>query len=421
KGLAEMGFRHPPKGFRAGHVPQAMLKRMYGSEVLANVIDRKVSRELVNYIEKEKLDLLGEPMVSPDTKVDLNTEKEFSFKFDVGIAPEFDVTVDKTVTIPYYIIEVSQQMVDNSHASNLKRFGKQVKGEVSDEESLLRGSLTELDENGAEKEGGLKVERTVISPKYLKDDEQKTLFVAHKVGDEIVFNPFKAADGNLTEVAAMLNIDKDKAEIHADFKFDVDDIVVFQDADVDQELFDNVLGKDVAKNEEEYFAKLKESIANQLKNESNYRFTIDVEKVLRKQVGDLQLPDDFLKRFLLSRDENKDPEKFEAQYPETRKHLQWHLIKEKVARKLDVKINEEDKMRVARFYAAHQFAQYGMSNLPDDVIDNYAKRMLDDDRTKADITERAFEDKLFAVIKDTVTLKEKKVSEEAFNKLFAEG
>lgn len=418
KGLNEMGMRRPIKGFRPGHVPAAMLKKFYGSQVLSEVIDRKVSRALTQYIVDNKVDLLGEPMIDPETKVDLNTQTEFEFKFDLGLAPEFELKLDKRVKIPYYNIEVSQEMVENQDKSFRQRFGKQVPGKVAAEDSLLRGSLVELNEDGSEKEDGIKVESTVISPLYLKNDDEKKKFVGAKVNDAVVYNPNKSVDGNVTELSALLNVDKENADVKSDFKFNVTEILVNQEAEVNQELFDNALGKDQAKTEEEYLAKVKEMIAAQLKNDSNYRFTLDAERVLKHKVGELELPEAFLKRFLVARDENADAAKVEENFPKTKEQLQWHLIKEKVAKNYALKVEAEDKMRLARYFAAQQFAQYGMSNLPDDVIDNYAHKFLEDERYSDEINNRAMEDKVFAQIQNAVTLDEKNVTVEEFNKLF---
>ena len=418
KGLAEIGQKRPLKGFRPGHVPAGLLKKMFGTEVLANVVDRKVSRAMSDYIVSNKVDVLGEPMLSKDTKVDFNKDKDFTFKFDLGLAPEFDVKLDKRVKVPYYNIEVSQEMIDKQNDSYKKRFGKQVPGEVAAEDSLLKGSLVELNEDGSVKENGIAVEKTIISPQYLKDEDEKKKFVGKKVNEEVVYNPFKAANGNLTELAAILNVDKDQAEVKSDFKLQINEILVNQEAEINQEFFDNVLGKDAAKNEKEYFEKLKEMIANQLKNDSNYRFTIDTERILRKKVGELELPDEFLKRFLLTRGENVDEKKIEEDYPNTKSQIQWQLIKEKVARNLEVKVEEEDRLRLARFFAAQQFAQYGMTNIPDDVIDKYAKEIMENKNYADDIQNRAFEDKVFAAIKEAVAIEEKSVTVEEFNKLF---
>lgn len=419
KQLAELGRRRPIKGFRPGHVPAGLLKKYYGGQVTAEVVDQVVSRELTNYIRENNIDLLGEPMLSPDTKVDMVNEKDFSFKFDLGFAPEFELKLDKRVKVPYYNIEVSQEMIDNQNEAFKKRFGTQVAGEVADEDALLRGSMVELAEDGTAKEDGIKVERTIVSPKYLKDDDEKAKFVGKKVGDELVFNPSKGAGGNVTELAAMLNIDKDQAtDVKSDFNFKVEEILVNKDAEMGQELFDSVLGKGVVKTEEEYFEKVKEMLAGQLKNDSNYRFTLDAEQVLKRKVGDLEMPDDFLKRYLVSINKDADQAKIEEEYPRTREEIVWQLIKEKVARTYDVKIEQDDLMRLARIYASQQFAQYGMGNLPDDMLDRYAGELLENKDYSREISRRAFEDKVFATIRDNVSLNEKTVTVEEFNKLF---
>lgn len=418
KQLSHLNRVRPLKGFRPGHVPAALLKKQYGGQVTAEVVDQIVSRELNDYIHKNNIDCLGEPMLSRDTKVDLVNEKEFEFKFDLGFAPEFEIKLDKRVKVPYYNIEVSQEMIDQQHNAYKKRYGTQVSGDVADEESLLRGSMQELDEEGKAKEDGIKVERTIVSPKFMKDDAEKAKFVGKKVNDVVVFNPYKGAGGNVTELASMLNVDKENAEVKSDFTFTVEDILVNKDAELGQELFDNVLGKDVAKTEEEYFAKIKDIIAGQLKSESNYRFTIDAEQVLKKKVGELELPDEFLKRYLVSINKDADPQKIEEEYPRTREEIIWQLIKEKVAKSYDVKIEKEDQLRLARIYAAQQFAQYGIGNVPDETIDRYAEEILSNKDYAREINNRAFEDKVYSIIRDNVSLTEKNVTVEEFNKLF---
>jgi len=418
KQLSLLGRRRPIKGFRPGHVPASLLMKHYGGQVTAEVVDEIVSRELTNYIRENNIDLLGEPMLSQDTKVDLVNEKNFEFKFDLGFAPEFDLKLDKRVKVPYYNIEVSQEMVDNQDSAYKKRFGTQEPGEVSTEDALLRGSMEELNEDGQVKEDGIKVERTIVSPKHLKDDVEKEKFIGLKVNDTITFNPNLSSGGNITEMAAMLAVDKEQANVKSDFTFKVDEILVNKDAEHGQEFYDLVFGKDVAKTEQEYYDKLKEMLAGQLKGDSNYRFTIDAEKVLVKKVGEIELPDEFLKRFLAARNKDADPAKIEEEYPRTREEIVWQLIKEKVAKQYDVKIEKEDQMRLARIYAAQQFAQYGIGNVPDETLDRYAGELMENKDYANEINRRAFEDKVFATIRDKVSLTEKAVSVDEFNKLF---
>lgn len=419
KQLSLLGRRRPIKGFRPGHVPASLLKKHYGGQVTAEVVDEIVSRELTNYIRENNIDLLGEPMLSKDTKVDLVNEKNFEFKFDLGFAPEFELKLDKRVKVPYYNIEVSQAMVDDQSNAYKKRFGTQVPGDVSTEDALLRGSMEELDKDGNVKEDGINVERTIVSPKYLKDEVEKAKFVGLKVNDTITFNPRVSSGSNVTEMAAMLAIDKDQAEnVESDFTFKVEEILVNKDAELGQELYDMVFGKDVVKTEEDYYAKIKEMLAGQLKSDSNYRFTIDAEKVLVKKVGELELPDEFLKRYLMSINKDTEPSKIEEEYPRTRGEIVWQLIKEKVAKQYDVKIEKEDQMRLARIYAAQQFAQYGIGNVPDETLDRYAGELMENKDYAKEINRRAFEDKVFATIRDNVSLTEKNVTAEEFNKLF---
>lgn len=418
KQLNKLGQR-PIKGFRPGHVPAALLQRMYGPQVKAEVVDHMLNRAVTDYIINNHIAILGEPMVVEDSNIDIEKDKEFEFKFNIGMAPEFDLTIDSNITIPYYNIEVTDEMVQKHNEGYRKRFGKQVPGEEAALDSLLRGSLVELDENGEEVADGIKTERTIVMPQYLHDEEQKQKFVGAKVGQEIVFNPNVANGGKSNEIASMLNIDKEGAEaITADFKMTVNEIMVNQEADMDQEFFDNVLGKGEATNEEEYLAKLKESIQHQMTADSNYRFTVDAEDVLRGMVGELQLPDEFLKRFLLTRSKENTPEKIEEEYPAAKRQLEWQLIKDKAAQSLQVQVDDSDRKRLAKLMAAQQFAQYGMTNLPDDVVENYAQKLLDDERYQEDINNRAFDDKFFAALKQTVTLDNKTLSLDEFNKLF---
>ncbi|MBR2147792.1 MAG: trigger factor [Muribaculaceae bacterium] len=418
KQLSLLGRRRPIKDFRPGHVPASLLQKHYGGQVTAEVVDEIVSRELTKYIRDNNIDLLGEPMLSKDTKVDLVNEKNFEFKFDLGFAPEFDLKLDKRVKVPYYNIEVSEEMVADQDSAYKKRFGTQVPGEVSTDDALIRGALVELNEDGSVKEGGINVERTIVSPKYQKDDDEKKKLIGLKVNDEVVINPYKGAGGNITEMAAMLAVDKDQANVKSDFNFKVEEILVNKDAEHGQELYDLVFGKDVVKTEDEYYAKMKEMLSGQLKNDSNYRFTIDAEKVLLKKVGDLELPDEFLKSYLISINKDTEPAKIEEEYPRTREEIVWQLIKEKVAKQYDVKIEKDDQMRLARIYAAQQFAQYGIGNVPDETLDRYAGELMENKDYAKEINRRAFEDKVFATIRDKVSLTEKTVSVDEFNKLF---
>ena len=420
KELKQIGMKHPLPGFRPGHVPASLLQKKYGKDVLVEVVNREIYDNLVNYIQENKLNILGEPIISNAEEVNFDTMKDFSFKFEVGFAPEVSLKLDNTVTVPYYNIEVDQNMVDQQNEMLCKRFGKQVKGEQVDATALVKGSMVELDENGAVKENGLNVESTIVAPQYFKSEDEKAKFADKKLGDEIVFNPWATCEGNLGELSSMMNVDREQADIKSDFKLTVNEILVNQPAELNQELFDAVFGKDSCKNEEEYFAKLKEMIAGQLVNDSNFRFTVDAEKVLREQVGTLELPTEFLKKWLVRQDNKYTAENIDEEFTKMVPQLEWQLIKEQAAKQLDVKVNDDDLLADAKRIAYQQFAQYGMTNIPEDMIEKYAKDILENKEYRSQIVQQSVDNKLYSEIKNAVKLDEKTVNVEEFNALFAE-
>ena len=419
KELKQIGIKHPLPGFRPGHVPAGLLQKKYGKEVLVEVVNREIYDNLVNYIQENKLNILGEPIIANADEVNFDTMKDFSFKFEIGFAPEVKVTLDKSVNVPYYTIEVDQKMIDQQDEMFRKRFGKQVKGEQVDATALVKGSMVELDENGAVKEDGLNVESTIVAPQYFKSEDEKAKFADKKVGEEVVFNPWNTCNGNQAEMSSMLNVDKEQADVKSDFKLTITEILVNQPAELNQELFDGVFGKDNVKTEEEYFAKLKEMIAAQLVNDSNFRFTMDAENVLKAQVGALELPTEFLKKWLVRQDNKYTAENIDEEFTKMVPQLEWQLIKEQAAKQLEVKVNEDDLLADAKRIAYQQFAQYGMANVPEDMLEKYAKDILENKEYRQQIVQQSVDNKLYSAIKEAVTLEEKTVNVEEFNALFA--
>ena len=345
--------------------------------------------------------------------------KDFSFKFEIGFAPEVNLTLDKNVTIPYYTIEVDQKMIDQQDEMFRKRFGKQVKGEQVDATALVKGAMVELDESGAVKEGGINVESTIVAPQYFKSEDEKAKFADKKLGDEVVFNAWNTCNGNLAEMSSMLNVDKEQADVKSDFKLTINEILVNQPAELDQELFDGVFGKDNVKSVEEYYAKLKEMIAAQLVNDSNFRFTMDAENVLKAQVGAMELPTEFLKKWLVRQDNKYTAENIDEEFTKMVPQLEWQLIKEQAAKQLEVKVNDDDLLVDAKRIAQQQFAQYGMANVPENMLEKYAKDILENKEYRQQIVQQSVDNKLYNAIKNVVTLDEKTVNVEEFNALFA--
>lgn len=417
KDLKAIGLKHHIDGFRPGKVPAGILKKMFGKQVLADVINRETVDALFKYIEDQKLSILGEPLSEDSQEVDFD-KKDFTFKFEVGLAPEIALDVNKDISVPFYTIKVDEDMVKRQDEAFARRFGSQVPGDAADETALIKGAVVELNEDGTVKEDGIST-NTIISMEYISSTDEKDKFLGKKVGDKVVFNPAAASKGSAAEVASMLNVEKEQAEnIKSDFEFDIKEIIVLKLAEKNQEYFDNVFGKDTVKNEAEYAEKLKEMIATQLMLDSNYRFTLDSQKVIMEKVGKLELPVEFLKKWLKKTNEKINDENVDAEFEKMLPAAEWQLVKEKIAKNFGVKVDDEDLKREAKVLSAQQFAQYGMANVPDEYIEKYANDFLENKEYRQRLIDKAVEDKLFAAIKGAVSLDEKSVSVDEFNELF---
>lgn len=418
KTLREINMTRPEPGFRPGKVPAGLIQKKYGKAVKYDVVNKEVTDALYNYIKDNEIQVLGNPM--PATKEEFDLEAvDFTFTFNVGIAPEIDTHVNKDLTVPYYTIEVSDEMVERQNEMYRNRFGAQVPGETVEPNALVKGVITELNEEGNVKEGGILNENGIVSPQYFKNDDQRAAFMDKKLGDVVKFNPWVACGESVVELSSMLNIDKaDAEEAKGEFNFEIKEIIVLRQAELNQEFFDNAVGKDKAHNEEEYKEALKAMIAQQLASDSNYRFSIDAKEAIEKAVGEIELPDAILKDYLMTQDEKFNAENIDEEYQKMRQDLVWQLIREAIAKQYQLKVEEQDILAVARMIAQSQFAQYGMTNLPDDVLDKYGRDIMNDPKSREHIVNQAVDMKLYNIIRENVTLEEKTVTVEQFNELF---
>lgn len=418
KQLKEIGKSHSEPGFRPGHVPAGLIQKKYGNAVKYDVINKEVGNAVFEYIKENNLHVLGNPIPQQNDDFSLD-QADFTLKFKVGIAPEFDTKVNKDLKVPFYNIKVTEDMINRQDEMFTRRFGKQEPGDTADATALVKGVITELDENGNPKEGGIVVETGIVAPQYFKDDAQKALFLDKHVGDIVKFNPAATCDGSATEMASMLNIDKNETEAHkGDFNMEIKEIIVLKPAEHNQEFFDMVFGADKIHNEEEYRAAIKDMIAAQLQNDSNYRFTIDARKAIQDAIGELHLPDEVLKDFLKSQNEALNNENIDEEYKRLRPELEWELEREAIAAQLGIEVKEEDLLNMARMMAQSQFAQYGMTNVPAESLDRYAQDILKDEKARQQVINQTTDMKLFNGIRATVTTEDKDVDVEEFNDLF---
>lgn len=406
-------------GFRPGMVPMGLLKKMYGKAILGEEINKILSDELYKYIHDNKVNMLGEPLPN-DTEqkdIDFNTQEEFEFVFDLGLAPEFEVELNKKDKVKYYQITPGEEMINNQIKSYTGRFGKYIQEEVVEEKDMIKGELFEL-VDGKAHETGIHVTDAVLTPSYMKDEATKALFVGAKKGDVITFNP-KTAFENEAEIASLLKISKEAVgNVDSDFQITIESITRYVEAEVNQELFDKVFGEGVINSEEAFIGKIKETLQENLLQDSEYKFGLDARDALVKKYESLSFPDAFLKRWLLATNKNLTEETLEADYPKMIADLKWQLIKDKIAKANEIKVENEDVEAYGRKIARSQFAQYGMIGLDDSILDNYAKDLLKKEETLKNIIDKVAEDKVLAIVKDAVKLETKEVSIEEFNKMF---
>ena len=407
-------------GFRAGQVPMGIIKRQFGPSIKMDAINKLVGQKLYDYIRENKVQMLGEPLPSATQEaVDLEKDAPYTFVFDIAVAPEFNIELNANDKIDYYDIQVDDKLIDQQVEMFASRMGTYDKVDSYQEKDMLKGDLRELDENGNTKEAGLTVEGAVLMPDYIKVDEQKKIFDGAKMGDILIFNPRKAYPENDTEVSSLLKIEKDQVKDYkGDFSYQITEISRYKNHAVDQELFDNVYGKDVVKDEKDFREKISQGLKEQLAGESDYKFLLDAREYCEKKVGNLTYPDALLKRIMLKNNEGKGEDFVEKNYDESIKQLNWHLVKEQLVRANNIQVDDKDVREVARNSARAQFAQYGMSNVPEEYIDNYVNDLMKKNESVDAFVDRAIDMKLTQALKTAVKLNEKKISLEDFNKLF---
>ena len=409
-------------GFRPGQAPMGLIKRQYGAAARMDEINKLVGKEIYKYVQDNNIQMLGEPLPSEKQEPqDLENGTEFTFYFDIAVAPEMKVSLTGRDKVDYYNIIVDDKLVDQQVDMFASRAGSYEKARTYKDNDMLKGDLRELDETGNTKEGGITVEAAVLMPTYIKVDDQKKLFDGAKLGDIITFNPRKAYPDNDTEVSSLLKIERDTVKnMTSDFSFQITEIQRFAKHAVDQELFDQTFGEGVVKDEKEFREKIAEGLKRQLATDSDFKFIQDVRAHCEKKVGELSYPDALLKRIMLSNNKDKGEDYVEKNYAQSIKELTWHLIKEQLVKAQNIKIEDADVKEAAKEAARAQFAQYGMNNVPEDYIENYANEVLKKGDSNDALVDRAIDRKLTAVLKTVVKLNEKEVSLEDFNKLMSE-
>ena len=408
-------------GFRPGMVPMGLIKKQFGASAKMDAINKLIGEQIYKYMQDNKIQMLGEPLPSEKQEAqDLEKPAPYTFAFDIAVAPEFKIELNGHNKIDHYTITVDDVLIDRQVDMFASRSGSYEKAESYEDNDMLKGDLRELDEQGNTKEGGVTVEAATIMPNYIKNEAQKALFNGAKLGDIITINPSEAYESE-AEIASLLKVERDRVkDFKGNFSYQITDIQRYKKHPVDQELFDQMFGKDTVKDEKAFREKIAEGLKAQLAVDADYKFILDVRAYCEKKVGKLQFPDALLKRIMLNNNKDKGEEFVEKNYEQSIKELTWHLIKEQLVAANQIKVDDADVLNAAKETARVQFAQYGMNNVPDEYVENYAKEILKKRENVDGLVDRAVDIKLTAALKKVVKLNEKEISLDDFNKMMSE-
>ena len=399
------------KGFRPGHVPFTMIKKMYGTTVLVDEINTIVSESLSEYIKNEKLDILGDPIPKHDEhSFDPANSEEFTFSFELGLAPEFEVSLSKKLKLTRYLIEPDAKMIADYVDNYARRNGEFVSIKTSEEKDVLKGSVVSAD-------GSITNDDASLSVDLVQDETLKKEFIGKGEGDIVTFD-IRTAFPNDYEIAGILRKQKDEVkDLNGLFTLTVREVSRFMPAENDQALWDKVYGEGTVTSAEDFEAKVTGEIRQYFSRETDYKLRTDARDTLLKKTP-FELPEEFLKRWLLRVNEKTTAEDIEKDWDHFRDDLRWQLIKNKVAKENGIKITDEEILAEAKEFTRAQFSQYGLYYATEEQITSFAKDMLKKEDDARRIAEKVLDTRVLDVVIEAMKVEDKQVSAEEFNKLF---
>jgi trigger factor len=407
-------------GFRPGKVPFGLISKMYRKPVLADEVNKILNEVLTKYIVDEKLNILGEPLPheGDQKKFDWDHDTTFEFVVDIALAPDFDVQITSKDKFTYYGIKIDGKIRSAYIERYASRLGSLKNVESSDEHSVLKADLIQVDQEGHIIEQGINVEDGSISLQNVKDEKIKQKLIGLQEGNELQVN-MKRAFPNNADVAGLLKIKSEEVDlINGEFKLKVKSVSNFEKAEINQEFYDRLFGKDTVKSEEEFHIKIDDIIRSELSRDSEYKLRLDIREYFISRFKK-SLPEEFLKRWLLEVNKEKlTMEQIEKDFQHFIEDLKWQLIKDKIGKNNDIKVSEEELLAYAKSFTRMQFSQYyGVSDFPDEQLTNYAQELLKKDDERKKLAERKFEEKIIEFIRSTAKVDQKEISQEKFNKM----
>lgn len=406
-------------GFRPGKVPVSMVKKMYGPSVLVDEVNKMLGNKLYEYIGAEKLEILGNPLPSEavQPKADWENPADMEFTYDLGLAPTIDLQLGKKFKFDKYVIEATEKDIENSLDNIAKRSGEMIEHDTIADNDLVKVQWVELNDDESIKEGGV-LNSSTISLDRVKDDAKKPL-LGKKLADSLVVN-FRDFSENEADMAAMLAVSKEELPaVNEKFKITVEKIQRLKPAEFNEEFFKKMYPDGSVTTLDQLKDKIKEDFGNYFEKESERKLKNDMVLELLKTTK-IELPDDFLKRWLTTVGENKPTkDQVEQEYPNYRDGLKWQLIENKIIRENEIKVTEEELKDGVRAQLRQQFAAYGIQQADDDMMEDMVKKFMERQDEVRKVNDQLYDDKVMAYFKEQATLTEKKVDSEKFYEMLA--
>lgn len=405
-------------GFRPGMVPPSHIKRMYGKSILVDEINNMLSDTLNKYLEDEQLEVLGQPLPKFESDKHYNWDfaDNFEFNYEVGLAPEFSIDFSKKDKLTQYVIKVDEETLA-SRIKNIRRsYGKMTNPDVSADDDVLYGELTQLSPDGSVFDDGISNTASVRLDQ-IQDETIKASLIGLKKDDEVVLDIQKAFNNDAAKVAGLLKIDEETAaDLKSNFKLTVKNVNRLEESDLNQEFFDKLFGEGTVTTAEEFTAKITEELESMMLQDAERKLQDDIYTYSINKVQ-FSLPDEFLKRWLKATNEKLTAEELAGGYDDFAKNLKWTLIENKVIKENKIDIKYEDVFEMAKQSLGQQFRMYSPQGLTDEQLSQYTVQYLQ----KKENANKAFEEvkalRVFDFIKGAVTLDQKEILYTDFNKL----
>ncbi len=398
-------------GFRVGMVPMGIIRKMYGKGVVAEQSYRKASNSVFEYLQQEKIDYVGD--VIPSEKqgdFDFDNNTEFEFVFEAGVAPEVKLELSPADELVYNAIAVDKKMHDDYRSNFLRRYGRLVDvEEVSSDEALT----VRLDN------GDMQIEDAYVGLIGMTEEERKP-FIGQKIGYKTTVNINELYKSEKQRAAILKVKEEELSAVKPEFELEITKIRRFADPELNEEFFKMAFPGGEVADEAALDAYLDAQIAGELRRESDYMFTLKLRNYLLEKAA-LQMPAEFLKRWLFVINEGKfTKEDIDKDFDQFLKMFTWNYLQKHFIQKGELKVTADEAKVEAKALAQAQFAQYGMPTAPDDMLEDYAKRILSDKEQSQKIYEKLYEVKVVDYVRSQITVKEESVSADRFAELAKE-